>query len=326
MDLLEHAKAIIKEYENTVVLKETENNRNYRIYIHYLEENNKGYIGQTMQAPKQRWKNGKKYEHNLYFSNAIKKYGWKKFKHIILIKNIDLDTANYLETLLIETLKTNNRKYGYNIASGGGNKNHSKETIEKITAHWNSYSPPEDIGDRISKGLKEYYKNNPRTYKKLTKEHKNNISKGVKKYYEDDKKRERQSKIIKDSYKNNPERLKNLSRAMQGINKGKTHSEETKEKIRKKAIGRKGPQHSKETIARLREINLGVNNPMYGMTGTKNPNSKEIYGINKKDNSRIEFKTVKDAANFFNLKNHTSISNCLNGRSKSSCGYYWYYK
>ena len=46
------------------------------IYKHTNNVNGKVYVGQTKQAIKERWRNGKGYKNNLYFYNSIQKYGW----------------------------------------------------------------------------------------------------------------------------------------------------------------------------------------------------------------------------------------------------------
>ena len=57
------------------------------IYLHRNKINNKVYIGQTIQSPEERWKNGNGYKGCYYFYNAIQKYGWDNFEHIILEQN-----------------------------------------------------------------------------------------------------------------------------------------------------------------------------------------------------------------------------------------------
>ena len=43
----------------------------FTIYMHKNKINNKIYIGQTIQKPEQRWKNGKAYKPCSYFYAAI---------------------------------------------------------------------------------------------------------------------------------------------------------------------------------------------------------------------------------------------------------------
>lgn len=105
---------------------------NYTIYMHKNKINRKIYIGQTKQKPEKRWDNGRGYIDCSKFYNAILKYGWDNFKHIILYQNLSKEQANYLETQLIEQYKTTNDKFGYNIKKGGENQSHSEKTKRKI--------------------------------------------------------------------------------------------------------------------------------------------------------------------------------------------------
>lgn len=100
--------------------------------MHRNKINGKIYIGQTCQTPEKRWDNGKGYQTSPRFFNAILKYGWDNFEHIILQKNLSQEQANILEIQLIKQFQTQNDKYGYNIASGGKNYSHSEETKKKI--------------------------------------------------------------------------------------------------------------------------------------------------------------------------------------------------
>ena len=93
-------------------------NKNYCVYMH-ISPSNKKYIGITCQRPKHRWNNGNGYKKQPYFYNAIKKYGWNNFKHIIIDKNLSQKDAYNKEIKLIEQYKTNNDKYGYNLSLGG---------------------------------------------------------------------------------------------------------------------------------------------------------------------------------------------------------------
>jgi len=101
----------------------------YCIYAHINKENGKIYIGQTCQDPQKRWKDGKGYIGSTYFFNAIIKYGWIHFKHIILFENLSCEEANLIEEFLINKYQTTNPDYGYNIALGG--KNAPKSEIHK---------------------------------------------------------------------------------------------------------------------------------------------------------------------------------------------------
>ena len=106
------------------------------VYIHRNKINNKAYIGITSQSPNIRWKQGKGYYDCSYFYNAIKKYGWDNFEHIIWDENLTQNEAFHLERLLIGLFNTTNSDYGYNLSTGGQvgpiGVRRSEETKEKL--------------------------------------------------------------------------------------------------------------------------------------------------------------------------------------------------
>lgn len=106
----------------------------YTVYIHINKSNNKCYIGMTKVDTNQRWgKDGIKYFGQVFY-NAIEKYGWNDFEHIIVFENKTQEEAEYLERLFIKVLLSNNRIYGYNIENGGNSVGTmSEETKEKIS-------------------------------------------------------------------------------------------------------------------------------------------------------------------------------------------------
>lgn len=95
----------------------------YKIYVHVNKINNKIYIGQTNRKNvyTRFGKNGIQYKKCPYFWNAIKKYGWNQFKHIVLFENLTSEMANLIEIELIKKYKSNIPDYGYNLAKGGSN-------------------------------------------------------------------------------------------------------------------------------------------------------------------------------------------------------------
>lgn len=106
------------------------------VYIHTNKTNNKTYIGITCKSPKDRWRGGANYKHNVYFNNAIMKYGWNNFEHIIFAENLCKSEAHKIERSLIALWKSNKRQYGYNLSSGGESSHsgcrHSLETKEYL--------------------------------------------------------------------------------------------------------------------------------------------------------------------------------------------------
>ena len=109
------------------------------IYLHRNKINNKVYIGQTIQSPEERWKNGNGYKGCYYFYNAIQKYGWDNFEHIILEQNNNwtYEQLNNKEKEYIKLFDSTNPKYGYNICDGGSNisPNALPKAIEWMKEH-----------------------------------------------------------------------------------------------------------------------------------------------------------------------------------------------
>ena len=105
--------------------------------MHKNKINGKVYIGITYQNVKYRWrKNGVGYKKQKFY-NAIKKYGWDNFEHIILFENLTFEESCLKEQELIKKYNSNNRKYGYNHSIGGDKNSKgshwimSEETKEK---------------------------------------------------------------------------------------------------------------------------------------------------------------------------------------------------
>lgn len=111
-------------------------NKKCCVYIHINKFNNKKYIGITEQKPEDRWKKGTGYKPTSHFRNAIDKYGWDSFEHIILFDNLSREEAALKERELIAQYKTTNREYGYNNSDGGElgfHYTHSEESKKKMS-------------------------------------------------------------------------------------------------------------------------------------------------------------------------------------------------
>ena len=93
------------------------------VYMHRNKTNGKVYVGKTKCNPRIRWANGKNYKECPIFRNAIKKYGWDGFEHIILLDGLTNEQARAYEELLIATYRSTDRKYGYNVVNGSPAEN-----------------------------------------------------------------------------------------------------------------------------------------------------------------------------------------------------------
>lgn len=92
----------------------------YTVYMLINRVNDKKYIGITSKCPEQRWRSGCGYsKRQPLIYNAIKKYGWDNFDHIILKTGLAEDAAKSEEQRLIKLYDTMNPKAGYNMTIGG---------------------------------------------------------------------------------------------------------------------------------------------------------------------------------------------------------------
>ena len=109
-------------------------NKTYTVYKH-VSPSGKIYIGQTCQVVNKRWGRGSGYKAHPHFYNAIKKYGWDNFEHVIIADSLTKKEADYLEKYLIAYYETMNPLKGYNLTKGGegtSGKVVSEETKKKI--------------------------------------------------------------------------------------------------------------------------------------------------------------------------------------------------
>lgn len=141
---------------------ETNEERKWCVYIHTNKINNKVYIGQTCDKPTKRWKNGKGYINNKHFWNAICKYGWENFNHIIFAENLTKEAACKMEKLLIALYNATDKNKGYNNAPGGetcAGVVRSEETRRKLSQNAKiRFSNPENctmFGKKHTKEAKE---------------------------------------------------------------------------------------------------------------------------------------------------------------------------
>lgn len=100
----------------------------YTVYMHVNKTNGKRYVGITSDNPINRWQNGHGYYKNKHFARSIEKYGWGGFDHLILFSCHEKETACQLEQWLIAEYKTTDKRFGYNLTSGGEHFKHSKES------------------------------------------------------------------------------------------------------------------------------------------------------------------------------------------------------
>lgn len=198
------------------------------IYRHTNKINGKSYIGQTTLKTDRRWRNnGTGYRNSVKFWNAIQKYGWDNFEHIIIDQIYNQELADIEEKLQI--INFNSVKNGYNIKDGGIHGKPSEETKKKMS-------------ESHKRKTKEEH---PMYGKRHTKESKNKMSETNKgKHYS-------HTTEFKLGFKQTEETKNKISKA----NKGKVISEDQRKKIseankdNKNALGRKLTEKQKENMS-----------------------------------------------------------------------------
>lgn len=112
--------------------------KKYCVYIHKNKINGKVYVGQTSKEVWARWGLlGQQYcyNENTKFSQAIKKYGFENFEHIVVAENLTKEEVNQLEQELIKQYDSYYNGYNSTLGGDGGGflgHTHSPESIEKM--------------------------------------------------------------------------------------------------------------------------------------------------------------------------------------------------
>lgn len=153
---------------------------NYCMYSHTNKINGKIYIGLTSMVPEERWKNGKGYQAGTHFRNAINKYGWDNFEHKIIKDNLTKDEAAYWEMYYISFYNSSDRRYGYNMSSGGengGGHPQTEETRKKISENHVGFKGKQHKAESLKQMSASHSgENHPNYGKHLSEETKRKIS------------------------------------------------------------------------------------------------------------------------------------------------------
>lgn len=174
--------------------------KEYCIYIHKNRQNNKVYVGQTCQKPQRRWQKGKGYKNCYYFFNAINKYGWDSFEHIILKQHLTLEEANYWEKYYIQEYNSINPQFGYNIREGGNTISEKYREVICLNT--------KEIFNTISDAAEKYLNNR-------SEGHISSVCKGTRKHAGKIG-NEFLSWAYLDEYLDNPDKFKNFSKKKKG--------------------------------------------------------------------------------------------------------------
>lgn len=127
--------------------------KKFTVYMH-VSPNDKRYVGITSQEVEVRWQRGNGYRDNLHFKNAIKKYGWDNFEHLILATDLTLSEACKMEQDLIAQYCTMNPEHGYNHTTGGNWSTPDDATRKKLSESLKRVTSNPEYRKKISERLK----------------------------------------------------------------------------------------------------------------------------------------------------------------------------
>lgn len=266
---------------------------NYCIYKHINKINNKVYIGQTCQKPEYRWNHGQGYKQCPVFYQAIQKYGWDNFEHIILETGLSLEQANEKQQYYIKLYNSTDIEFGYNMQLGGNDRvNISEQTRQKLSSHAKQMWQSEEKKSSMSEMMKLKWQDEE--YKQKQKESR---QKALNELHKEGK-----TSFISDDGK-------------------KRISEARKQYIKQHGTPTQGKGHSLETRKKLSEQKIGNKNPMYGKTMSEQQKQLRRQKSSKKvkciETGEV-FSSRKAAAEWCGLKSGSSIVANINGRKKSA--------
>ena len=207
------------------------------VYAH-IAPNNKTYIGITSQSTIGRWGcHGQGYKNQPLFWRAIKKFGWDNIKHIVIIEHIEYEVALLIEQALISKYSTDNPKHGYNLTKGGEGVLGYHFTDEQLQNHknWLGRHHTEETKRKISEKKKGCAMSDEQR-KKLSDMRKGKPSPNKGKHYFSEEYKQQLSLAMKGRKLHTTPHSEETKRKISEHSKGRVVSEETKEKLRQRAL------------------------------------------------------------------------------------------
>lgn len=282
--------------------------KEYTVYKH-ISPNGKQYVGITSQSVEQRWNNGHGYRSNQYFTNAINKYGWDNFEHIILFDKLSSDEACEIEKKLIHELDLTNPKNGYNHSFGGEHGLLSEESKRKISEKL--------VGNQYRLGIPHSEK----TKKKMSETRCGEQAYWYGKHHSSKSKNKlRNARLGTKASKELREKLSEIRTGENNPFYGKHHSEDTKEKLRQINLNK---SVSEETRTKMSNSKKGVKFTEQHKENLVKNKRKPLYQIDCNGNIIKEWISCADVERTLGLKH---ISGVCRGERKSAGGYKWIYK
>lgn len=216
--------------------------KKYKVYKHTFP-NGKFYIGITSKVRiEERWGDSGKYYKGQFVYRAIKKYGWDNIKHEILFEDLPKIQAYQKEIELIAFYKSNDKRFGYNIESGGN------------TRKLMTYAKKKMLSIKCKELIKSGRINLTKTLQ--SEEAKKKRKESLTKYYE--------------KYGVSEETRQKISKAV----KGKTGHKWTDEEKRRASERYKNREFTEEWKRKISQSKQGTKNAMFGKKLTQEHKDK----------------------------------------------------
>jgi group I intron endonuclease len=281
-----------------MIIYKTTNNLDGKIYIGQDKNNNPNYLG-----------SGKKLQ------RAIKKYGKENFKKEILEECIDEHHMNEREAFWIQLYNSQDRKIGYNISKGGkeGDRQLGYDiTKNGIYNYWVKKYGKEEADARKKIKIDKIIKHNIENGTDLTK--KGRYAIWIEKYGKEEADKRHLEWRIKISqfqkYK---------------LENGWKHSEETKKIISQSSKGRKHTEESKEKMRKPKPTGFSqkISNAKKGKTTGPSKRRKQVEQFDLLGNFLYLWDSISSAEKELKIYNITAV---CKGKQSSAGGYIWRYK
>lgn len=302
--------------------------KKFCVYCHTNKVNGKKYFGQTCQLPEVRWgKNGSGYKGCVVFYRAIQKYGWDSFEHKIIRDEMSCVEASIMEQELIALYNTMDRRFGYNILSGG-------LTRCGENAPFYGHKHTEEQKRKISERMSGKYlgEDNPNYGNHKLAGGNNPYAKPVKQYTPDGIFIKEYPSITEAYQELGVDKSTGISRncnQTRGLAFGyiwlytgeeSKLQEKVKNAVYKTPTGKDSPCYGKK-LSEEHKRKIGEKS-----SGKNNPSAKAVFQYDLDGNLVRKWDYCKQAADFLGKANGVgSICACANFRRKTAYGYVWRY-
>lgn len=213
------------------------------IYKLTHKESGKVYIGQSkhlkrrLSEHRRCEKSDDKKGSQSVIRRAIKKYSFDAFDFEILLYCEEGEYMDMMETKLIQFYDCLVPK-GYNVRDGGNKVFMSEEGRKRVSKANSGRVVSKETRKKLSESCKRHHLNNPRN-----EEWSQKLSKSLKGKKKSEEHKQKLSEYRKQYIKTNPDSVKNML--------GKTHSDETKQKMKEKHLGVLHTEESKQKMSSI---------------------------------------------------------------------------